>query len=284
MKDNPIWRSTDTKNQSGGKAYESEAFQIFGPKLIAMRGDFKDDAVGSRCITVKLPMRVINELFEANIPLEINNNMREQALAIRNMLLRWRMENWVPEIEIDKQFYNFEISARLNQVAGPLLAIARDDEDQRKDIQETLQEYYKETIYEKSTTKEARIIEAMWKIWLTPIYKNDKEFVRVDSDGTWIKIGFVTSVANDIITEMNKTREDDEEDPTTRKMKPRTIGSILRKTLGFKGSDRRTDGYWVLFNEAKLQGLSTQYGVDPLIMAPGADEEKKPKAEQGKLV
>ena len=133
--------------------------------------------------------------------------MRQRAQAMRNLLLRWRLETWQQDIEIDSQYYDLSISARLNQVAGPILMLARDDPEQQEEIRQNLREYYAETILSKSMTITARVIEALWKIIQYPDL--NKLMVKVDPvDGSqMIKVGDITRIANELVDEMNDLAE-----------------------------------------------------------------------------
>lgn len=265
MKGGVIWRTVEVKSPNGEKDWEERSFQTFCPKLIAMRKDFKDDAVGSRSLTLKLVPREMTELVAAGIPLSVTQSVRARAQALRNLLLRWRMETWESEIMVDASYYDLTISPRLNQVAGPLLAIAKDDPEQQEDIRRTLREYYQESILNQSMTLGARVIEALWKIWLMPDLH--KQMVRTEPDGSQvIKIGDVTRITNEIINVMNDEEEGDDDDDKFRKareLKSQRVGRILRSDLALKVSQRRRDGFFVYWNEPRLQGLSSKYGVTP---------------------
>lgn len=290
MRGNPIWRTVEVVGPNGDKDWEERAFQTFCPKLIAMRKEFRDDAVGTRSLTLKLQPREMTELKAANIPLTINASIRARAQAIRNLLLRWRLETWQPEIEVDMEYYDLSISARLNQVAGPLLAIARDDPEQQEDIRRTLREYYADSIINQSMTLSARVIEALWKIWN---YEDlHKEMVKLKEDGeNYIKVGDITKITNAIINEMNDEEDDDEEDSKFRKsreLKPQRVGRILRDDLAFQMTPRTRDGFFVIWNEPRLLGLSTKYGVNPEDFGPkkaaqSPASQPKPEPQQGKL-
>ncbi len=282
MKNNPIWRTVEVTGPDGNKDWESVSFQTFCPKLVAMRKEFRDDAVGSRSLTFKLQPREMTELKAAGIPLSITAGMREKARALRNLLVRFRLETWRPNIEIDMDYYDLTISARLNQVAGPLLAIAAEDPDQQEDIRRNLREYYAETILNKSMTKAARVLEALWKIWNYPDLHRD--MIKVESDGSQlIKVGDVTRIANELMDEMNETddevEEEQEDDAKPKwkkkrtKMTPRSIGHILREDFQLQMSERRRDGFWVFFNEPRLLGLSTRFGVNPSDFGPQEGKE-----------
>jgi hypothetical protein len=271
MRGNPIWRTVEVTGPNGQKDWEEKAFQTFCPKLIAMRKDFRDDAVGTRSLTLKLQPRETTELVAAGVPLTINAGIRARAQALRNLLMRWRMENWQPEIEVDASFYDLTISARLNQVAGPLLAIARDDPDQQEDIRKTLREYYQETIINQSMTLSARVLEALWKIYQYPDLH--KEMVKVESDGSEIiKIGDVTRITNDIINEMNDDDSSDGEEENSkfkaRELKSQKVGRIIRGDLNLKVTTRRRDGFWVYWNQPRMEGLSVKFGINPADFGP----------------
>lgn len=285
MRGNPIWRTVEITGPNGEKDWEERAFQTFCPKLIAMRKDFRDDAVGTRSLTLKLVPREMMELKAAGIPLTINQSIRARAQAMRNLLLRWRMETWQTEIEVDPEYYDLTISPRLNQVAGPLLAIARDDPEQQEDIRRTLREYYAETIITQSMTLAARVIEAMWKIWQFPDLR--KTMVKSETDGVQIiKIGDITRITNDIINEMNDEEEEGGEEDgkfKAREVKSQRVGRIIRSELQLQVTTRRRDGFWVYWNEPRMLGLSTKFGITPEDFGPTTGAEKgKKDAEQAK--
>ena len=273
MKGNPIWRTVEVTNANGEKDWEAVSFQTFCPKLIAMRKDFKDDAVGSRSLTIKLVSKLMPELMAAHIPLTITNEIRKRAQILRNLLARWRMETWQPEIEIDPAFYDMTISPRLNQVAGPILAMAHDDPLQQEDIRATLREYYAETIITQSMTLDARVIEAIWKIWNYPDLH--KTMVHSETDGErtveLIKVGDITHIANEIINQMNDEEETEEDAKfPTKGLKSQRVGRILRNDLQLQITTRRKDGFFVYWNEPRIVGLSMKYGINPADFGPQA--------------
>ncbi len=64
---------------------ETEVFDPFGPKLIAARREFSDEALESRFLTVRMKSRK-----DSLVPLSDSDTMKRAAL-IRNGLLFWRM-------------------------------------------------------------------------------------------------------------------------------------------------------------------------------------------------
>lgn len=279
MRGNPIWRTIEVTGPNGEKDWEAVSFQTFCPKLIAMRKEFRDDAVGTRSITLKLNSAEMTELRAAGINLTVNGQIRARAQALRNLLVRWRLETWQPEIEVDADLYDMTISARLNQVAGPMLALAQNDPAQQEEIRYTLREYYRESIISQSMTIGARVIEAMWKIWQYPDLR--KEMVKQESTGEFIiKIGDITRISNELINEMNDTggEKEEEEDKKrfgSRELSSQKIGRIIRTELQLRVSERRRDGFWVYWNEPRIIGLSTRFGINP--------EDFKPVAAKAQM-
>lgn len=284
MQDGYIWRMHETM-ETGVKAMVEQPFRTFCPKMIAMRKEFKDDAVGSRSLTFKLQSREMQELKAHQIPLSITKKMEEKAIALRNLLVRWRLETWQPSIELDLSIYDDEINTRLNQVAGPLMALSADDPEQQEEIKRNLREYYKETILSASMTINARVIEALWKIWLMPDLR--QEMVIREGEDYLIKTGDVTKVTNSIIDEMNDDDVDADSAKRTneRRLTSRKVGAILRETFQFRITDRRRNGFFVYWNEPKLKGLSVKHGVEPADFGPQeAGDSPLEKIAQGKLI
>jgi hypothetical protein len=266
MKGHPIWRTIEVTGPNGEKTFEEIGFQTFCPKMIGMRKDFKDDAVGTRSLTLKLQPREMTELRAAGVPLTVNQEIRARAQALRNLLCRWRLETWQVEIPVDFDLYDMEISARLNQVAGPLLAIARDDPAQQDEIRHTLRDYYRETILSQNMTIAARVLEALWKIYQYQDLRD--KMVKRELDGREaIKVGDVTRITNDIINEMNDADEEDDK-KGGRELSAQRIGKVLRAELNMAISQRTREGYKVYWNGPRMEGLSVRFGINPADFRP----------------
>jgi hypothetical protein len=253
-----------------------------------MRKDYMDDAVGSRCLTIKVQPRETLELVTAHVPLTRIKSMKDQALAIRNLLLAWRMNTWVPNKEVPEEAYDIGIDPRLNQVSGPLIVLSENDPQQQEEIRVVLREYYRESILVRSMGLTARVIESLWKIMKSPGLK--EEMVKVEPDGRLaIKIGDVSKICNLLMDEMNDRNEDDdlEEDSGSKRKKkkakeltPRSIGFTLREELQLEISTRRREGFYVFWNEPRLVGLAMRFGVNPDDFGPDAPKQTKPLTER----
>ncbi len=273
---NLIWRVEEVYRMDGAKEYQTVGFRVYGPKLIAMREPFKDIATESRCITIKCSEHEAAELQAAGIPLFVDDSFYRQAAAMRGMLLRWRLEHWLPEIHVDESLLDVEISNRLNQVTMPLLALAKDDPELVGEIRYFIRMYNQEMVISRSMTLVARVVEALWKIFTY----NDLRQVHVKKttgdEAEYVLIGDVTKIVNEIIDEMNEDpgekvqlNEGEGEGDGKKKfkddknrVKARKVGSIIRTDLQLRVGGRIGNGYPVYWDEARMESLGKKFGVD----------------------
>lgn len=71
------------------REFNPQAFQVFGPKIVAMRGSYDDRALESRFLTEVMgtaPLR-------GGIPISLPAGLKDEALALRNKLLLFRFQN-----------------------------------------------------------------------------------------------------------------------------------------------------------------------------------------------
>jgi hypothetical protein len=300
MKGRPITKMVDVVLPDGRHDYQEVAFQTYCPKMNTLKKLMYDDAVTSRSIVIKLQPRETIELVKAGIPLNINEDIRNRAQAVRNLLVRYRMEKWQEEIEVNNSYYDLTISARMNQIAGSLLMMAEDEPEQQEMIKENLREYYRESQISKSMTLEARVIEALWTI-----YTFMKDFVVYMDGVECIRTGKVADVANQIINRMNSAdgeadsddEDDESEDQNSRykkKSKPKAmtahkVGQMVRNSIQLETTKRKADGFYIKFDPIRLEGLAMRYGVDidslePIVTVdPLIDPEKSKKALNDRL-
>ena len=97
------------------------AFKVFGPKLIAMRDSFADEALESRFLTEETGQRPMRDEISIHLP----DTMKIEALHLRNKLLAWRFAER-GNIAIDPSRAMMGISPRGNQTALALLSLIDD--------------------------------------------------------------------------------------------------------------------------------------------------------------
>ncbi len=287
MKGNPISRTVESKDRNGDRIFIVQPFNTYCPKLIAMRKEFKDDAVATRSLTMKLIPREPIELKEAGVKLTMNSEMRTYAREIRNMCLRWRLTNWEPEIEIDEDDIDLEISSRLNQVTTSLLRLAKGDDALKTEIRNLLRAYNQDIILGRSMTVYAKVVEAMWKIWL---YEDlQKDHTQVDQDGRrYTHPGDVAKIANELIDRENALDEDDEEGQSAHRKKRLTspgVGRYMKNDLGLIPGGRKNTGiaYYFDENEIRLQGLAKRYGVNVDLIKETIEKVKTTAEKQDRI-
>lgn len=110
-----------------GKEFKPKAYKVFGPKLIASRHSYDDDALESRCITFDTNFSRTRK----DLPLSLPSDFEKQAIALRNKLLSWRFHQYFKKR--DNQSYSPELSSRLNQIYAPLLSLI-DDQKIKKGV------------------------------------------------------------------------------------------------------------------------------------------------------
>ncbi len=105
-----------------GESNEPRPFYIYGPKLLASRRRFDDDAVESRCLTISIEQRTRKDIPK-NLP---RLRFDAEALELRNKLTLWRFHNW-HRAKLNPALEVANVEDRLNQIAVPLLSIVRDE-------------------------------------------------------------------------------------------------------------------------------------------------------------
>jgi hypothetical protein len=65
--------------------FEPQCFSVFGPKIISTRNRFDDEATETRCLTLETKEQKVSH----HIPLQLPLTFDDEALALRNKLLKW---------------------------------------------------------------------------------------------------------------------------------------------------------------------------------------------------
>jgi hypothetical protein len=239
----PVLRS----EANGKKEFDPRAYEVFGPKLVATRGFFEDRALESRCITEDMGQASLRD----DIPLNLDESHKAEALALRNKLLLFRFENlrkgYRVEAAVDRA-----IEPRLNQIFAPLLAVTQDPEA-RANLQTLLRRYNKELVSERGMEIEAQLLEVI------------RDALAASADG-------IVSV-KDIATWFADRHGDDYE----RKVTPKWIGSIIRKRLRLQ--PERVHGVFVIPSAElpKLKRLYIKYGLQGEEPSGDPPQEAKPQ-------
>lgn len=111
----PVLRSEVTPT----KEFNPRAFDIYGPKVIATRHEFQDEALESRCLTQQLGKRSLR----SDIPISLPRAFDSESQALRNKLLKYRFDRFA---NIDEPALDAELGLppRRAQLLAPLLRVA----------------------------------------------------------------------------------------------------------------------------------------------------------------
>ena len=134
------------------KEFNPQAFRVFGPKIIAMRGSFEDKALESRFLTEETGSRPLRD----DVPLTLPASMKTEALELRNRLLHFRLCNFF-DIKTDTTALMEGVEPRLNQTALSLLSLV-DDPEVRQEIQAALIQENANILSERRETVEGAVL------------------------------------------------------------------------------------------------------------------------------
>jgi hypothetical protein len=213
------------------KEFDPRAFDVFGPKIVAMRRSFDDHALESRFLTEEMGQRSLR----SDIPINLPDAQKEEARALRNRLLMYRLM-MVERIQVDESLVEPSLSPRLNQILVPLLSVV-DDARLRDDVRDSVRSFDQELYAERSTSAEAGVLEILVELF--------EQAGRPSVPVSEVAAAFVAKFGGEY------------ERPITN----RFVGGILRKRLRL--STYKSHGVYVVpaTEKPKVAQLCIRYGV-----------------------
>lgn len=210
---------------------EPQSFDVFGPKLIATRHEFKDRALESRCIT-----EIMDKGIPPHIPINLPPAFWDEAREIRNRLLSWRFAKW-GKITVTENGSNLLVEPRLAQIMLPLMRII-EDQEVKDEFVKFMTKRNQQIVEERGETLEGKVAQAICQLWMA----GEVGEIRVKE------------VLDAVIQLL---------DNPDYKLTSRKIGSILRNTFNL-AMLRRDKGYIVersSANETKLEKIAQKFGI-----------------------
>lgn len=214
------------RSEKMGGRFEPTSYDCFGPKLLATRGRFDDDALESRCLTYSMP-----KLSRRDITLILPPSFKQEALALRSKLLQYRLDkvravrDWVPQV------YMNGLDPRLSQILEPMRHSV-DDENASAQLDGFAQRYQQDLIAGRGQSLQARVARAI---------------LGLQNAGKLLTLGNVADEAN---------RDNDGEDSISSKK----AGAIIRDDLRL--DTRKQKGrYRVLWDQRRIDELVNYYGL-----------------------
>lgn len=210
------------------KEFDPKAFHVFGPKIVGSRQTFEDRALETRFITESLGSRTLR----SDVPIALPSEFASEARAIRNRLLRFRLDNWHQVRAAEA--VGLAVEPRLRQMFGPLMTLV-DDPIVRTEIADLASTYHSQLQTDRGLAVEGTLLEALRELWDPKQPPSLQDLARV-------------------LTKKGTLRGPDP-------ISPRWVGTALRQRLGIR-TERHRDGYRVAGGqERQVSGLFVRFGT-----------------------
>ena len=147
----PVLRTAITVKRE----FDPRAFSVFGPKILAMRRSFEDQALESRFLTEEMGQRSLRP----DIPINLPEKQKDEALRLRNKLLSYRFDV-LASVAVDDSLVDPELSPRLNQILVPLLSLIQ-DQSRRCELRRIVGSFERQLYAERSNSPEAGVLEVL---------------------------------------------------------------------------------------------------------------------------
>ena len=214
------------------REFNPQAFQVFGPKIVATRGTYEDKGLESRFLTEEMGGRRLR----ADIPINLPEGFKDEAREIRNKLLLYRFHRR-SDARLDASLADPTLEPRLNQILIPLLSVVQDDAV-REELRFMAKTAQSDLVAERGLRIEAQVLEIV------------AELLAKSSQATLS----VSSITDALIEQHGSEFE--------RPVTPRWVGSILRRKLNLR--TYKSHGTFVVptAERVKVNLLCTRYGIN----------------------
>jgi len=226
------------------REFNPQAFQVFGPKIVATRSSYEDKGLESRFVTEEMGGRPLR----ADIPINLPDAFRAEAQELRNKLLLYRFHRR-RDIKLDETLIDPGLEPRLNQILLPLLSIVRSSAV-RRELRSAAAEAQTNLIAERGLLAEAQVLEILADLMAA----SDRPIIPVA----------------EVAAGLNNRYGGEYERPITN----RWVGSVLRRRLNLH--TYKSHGVYVvpMTLRDKVELLCTRYGVIATKEAAGTLESK----------
>lgn len=214
------------------REFNPQAFQVFGPKIVATRGAYEDKGLESRFLTEDMGSRALRP----DIPINLPDDFKEEARELRNKLLLYRFHRRF-EVSVNPGLADPNLEPRLNQILLPLLSII-EDADLRAELRSVALNAQTNLVAERGLLVEAQVLEALAELMGTV----QRAVVPV----------------GDVTAGMIERYGAEYDRPITN----RWVGGILRKRLNLR--TYKSHGVYVvpMSERPKVEQLCARYGVN----------------------
>ena len=216
------------------REFNPQAFQVFGPKIVATRSSYEDKGLESRFITEQMGGRRLRHDIPINLPVTFADEARE----LRNKLLLFRFHRRF-EIKLDASLADPQLEPRFNQILLPLLSVISDP-NLRVELRSVALNAQANIVAERGLLAEAQVLEILADL-------------MAGTDRSVITVGDVTA---GLIERYGVEYE--------RPITNRWVGGILRKRLNLQ--TYKSHGIYVvpMSERTKIELLCTRYGISSI--------------------
>src|ERR1700688_948699 len=137
------------------REFNPQAFQVFGPKIVATRGSDDDRGLESRFITEEMGARKLRD----DVPINLPATFTEGARVLRNKLLLYRFHRRATA-KLDESLVDRRLEPRFNQILLPLLSVIADPK-LRADVRAVALNAQVGLVAERGLLVEAQVLEAL---------------------------------------------------------------------------------------------------------------------------
>ncbi len=213
------------------REFNPQAFQVFGPKIVATRSSYDDKGLESRFITEEMGPRQLRPDIPINLPIAMKGEARE----LRNKLLLYRFHRKF-DTKLDESLIDPKLEPRLNQILVPLLSVVRDPK-LREDLRSVATEAQAGLVAERGLLAEAQVLEILAELMAT----SERAFVPL---------------ANVTVALIERYGAEYERPITNR-----WVGGVLRRRLNLR--TYKSHGIYVVpaSERTKIDALCARYGV-----------------------
>jgi hypothetical protein len=225
----PVLRS----DKEDGKWYP-HGYQVFGPKLIATRSTFKDEALESRCLTAEMM-----PLTRPDIPRVLPPSFDTEVKQLRSKLLTFRLANLLKlkGRTFGNDLLEPNLQPRLQEILIPLKAMVNGDQAMTESLS-TFIHRLQETLFSRRRESPAgRVLAAI---------------IELHGEGAELTIKNVT----------DKVNEMDNDAPALTSEK---VGWMTKK-LRFE-KERTSKSRFIRWDEDRVRQLSSLYGLTQTLIS-----------------
>jgi 5S rRNA maturation endonuclease (ribonuclease M5) len=273
-----------------GKTFVPSNTAIYGATILTGYKPFQDKGIESRCMTFDLARTDMLTLDKNDFePGYYPPELEDEAEEIRNACLRWRLEMWMPRIELTMEqrkahkLNDVLVSARENQLLRPMkvMAVVQNDMQLLEDLFTIGRANYEDELLQLSGSFEAMVMRAALAADIAKDFalgikpqasaqyaervKGYAELVQVGKLGKYGVVRYIlyknlAKIMNEIF-DLESIDESEDDKKRRKKTQSKTAGDICRDA--FRMPVMRTGaGFVVILSRERLDIARMRLGLD----------------------